>query len=147
MTLLVILRIISHNFLRSICHCDLEIILRGDSREALLSSYVTIAGLLKLSQADGRDQMLVVEAVKRWLLQFGAAPINPLVRECQSRLCIHCHDRFRCASPFAGRIPLVSDAPQAGSVIRVNSRRCWMSRTGGSPKWRLYSRLKCEASS
>jgi hypothetical protein len=37
--------------------------------------------------------------------------------------------------------------PQAGSVIRVNSRRCWMSRTGGSPKWRLYSRLKCEASS
>src|SRR5580700_1248674 len=29
-------------------------------------------------------------------------------------------------------------APQAGSVIRVNSRRCWMSRTGGSPKWRLY---------
>jgi hypothetical protein len=37
------------------------------SREALLSSYVTIAGLLKLSEADSQEQMLAVEAVKRWL--------------------------------------------------------------------------------
>jgi SEFIR domain len=39
----------------------------ADSREALLSSYVTIAGLLKLPEADSQDQMLAVEAVKRWL--------------------------------------------------------------------------------
>jgi len=39
----------------------------ADSREALVSSYVTVAGLLKLPEADGKDQMLTVEAVKRWL--------------------------------------------------------------------------------
>jgi hypothetical protein len=37
------------------------------SREALLSSYVAIASLLKLPEADSRDQILAVEAVKRWL--------------------------------------------------------------------------------
>jgi hypothetical protein len=49
--------------------------------------------------------------------------------------------------PWRSNLGKVTGAPQAGSVIRVNSRKCWMSRTGGSPKWRLYSRLKCEASS
>ena len=37
------------------------------SRDGLLSGYVTIAGLLKLPEADSQDQMLAVEAVKRWL--------------------------------------------------------------------------------
>jgi hypothetical protein len=37
------------------------------SREGLLSSYVTIAGLLKLPQAGAQDQTLAVDAVKRWL--------------------------------------------------------------------------------
>jgi hypothetical protein len=36
------------------------------SREALVSGYVTIAGLLKLPEADSQDRMLAVEAVKRW---------------------------------------------------------------------------------
>jgi len=37
------------------------------SREALISSYVLVASLLKLPEADSKDQMLAVEAVKRWL--------------------------------------------------------------------------------
>jgi hypothetical protein len=37
------------------------------SREGLLSGYVTIAGLLKLLEADAHDQTLAVEATKRWL--------------------------------------------------------------------------------
>jgi SEFIR domain len=37
------------------------------SREALLSSYVTIAGLLKLPEAAAKEQTLAVEAVKRWI--------------------------------------------------------------------------------
>jgi hypothetical protein len=39
------------------------------SREALLSSssYVTIAGLLKLPEAGAQDQPLIVGAVQRWL--------------------------------------------------------------------------------
>jgi hypothetical protein len=36
------------------------------SREGLLSGYVTIAGLLKLPEADNQDQMLAVDAVQRW---------------------------------------------------------------------------------
>ena len=36
------------------------------SREALVSGYFTIAGLLKLPEADSQDRMLAVEAVKRW---------------------------------------------------------------------------------
>ena len=36
------------------------------SREALVSGYVTIAGLLKLPEADSQDRMLAVEAVKPW---------------------------------------------------------------------------------
>jgi hypothetical protein len=39
----------------------------ADSREAAVSGYVTIANLLKLPEADSQDQMLAVEAVKRWL--------------------------------------------------------------------------------
>ena len=39
----------------------------ADSREALVSGYVTIAGLLKLPEADAKDQTLAVDAVKRWL--------------------------------------------------------------------------------
>jgi hypothetical protein len=39
----------------------------ADSREELVSSYVTVAGLLKLPEADCQDQMLALEAVKRWL--------------------------------------------------------------------------------
>jgi TIR domain-containing protein/NB-ARC domain-containing protein len=37
------------------------------SPDALLSSYVAIAGLLKLPEADAQDQTLAVGAVKRWL--------------------------------------------------------------------------------
>jgi tetratricopeptide (TPR) repeat protein len=37
------------------------------SWEALVSGYATIAGLLKLSEADAQDQTLVVGAVQRWL--------------------------------------------------------------------------------
>jgi SEFIR domain len=38
------------------------------SREALISSYVTIASLLRLPESDNPDQMLAVEAVERWLV-------------------------------------------------------------------------------
>jgi hypothetical protein len=36
-------------------------------REALLSSYVVIAGLLKLPEFDAKKQTLIVEVVMRWL--------------------------------------------------------------------------------
>jgi tetratricopeptide (TPR) repeat protein len=39
----------------------------ADSHEALVSSYVTLAGLLKLSEANPQDQTAAVETVKRWL--------------------------------------------------------------------------------
>jgi tetratricopeptide (TPR) repeat protein len=39
----------------------------ADSREALVSSYATIASLLKLPESDAKDQTLALEAVKRWL--------------------------------------------------------------------------------
>jgi tetratricopeptide (TPR) repeat protein len=39
----------------------------ANSREALLSGYVSVAGLLKLPLSDARDQTLAVDAVKRWL--------------------------------------------------------------------------------
>jgi hypothetical protein len=39
----------------------------ADSQEALVSGYVTIAGLLKLPESDSQDQILAVNAVKRWL--------------------------------------------------------------------------------
>jgi hypothetical protein len=38
------------------------------SREALPSGYATIARLLKLSEADGKDQILAMKSVKRWLI-------------------------------------------------------------------------------
>ena len=37
------------------------------SREALISAYLAMAGLLKLPECDANDQMLAVDAVKRWL--------------------------------------------------------------------------------
>jgi tetratricopeptide (TPR) repeat protein len=39
----------------------------ADSREAIISGYTTLAGLLKLPEADAQDQILAVEAVQRWL--------------------------------------------------------------------------------
>jgi hypothetical protein len=39
----------------------------ADSRESLVSGYVTILSLLELPEADAQDQMLAVESVKRWL--------------------------------------------------------------------------------
>ena len=40
---------------------------RADTREALISTFVTIAHLLDLPQKDEQDQMITVEAVKAWL--------------------------------------------------------------------------------
>jgi tetratricopeptide (TPR) repeat protein len=40
---------------------------KADSRESLVSGYVTIAGLLKMPESKDRDQTLAVDAVKRWL--------------------------------------------------------------------------------
>ena len=37
------------------------------SREELISAYMAIAGILKLPECDANDQMLAVDAVKRWL--------------------------------------------------------------------------------
>jgi tetratricopeptide (TPR) repeat protein len=39
----------------------------ADSREALVSGYATVAGLLKLPESGAKDQTLAVDAVKRWL--------------------------------------------------------------------------------
>ena len=37
------------------------------TREALVSAYMTVAGLLKLPESDAKDQTLAADAVKRWL--------------------------------------------------------------------------------
>jgi tetratricopeptide (TPR) repeat protein len=39
----------------------------ADTREALISTFVTIASLLDLPEKDEKDQMVIVEAVKTWL--------------------------------------------------------------------------------
>jgi hypothetical protein len=39
----------------------------ANSREAIISGNTTLARLLKLPEADNQNQMLAVEAVKRWL--------------------------------------------------------------------------------
>jgi len=41
---------------------------RADTRESLISTFVTIASLLDLPQKDEQDQMVIVEAVKKWLM-------------------------------------------------------------------------------
>jgi hypothetical protein len=60
----------------------------AQSREALLSGYVAIAGLLQLPEADAQDQMLAVAAVQcwfgsheRWLLILDNADDLTTVRE------------------------------------------------------------------
>ena len=40
---------------------------RADTREELISSYVTLAGLLKLPEHDAQDQQITIQAVKNWL--------------------------------------------------------------------------------
>jgi tetratricopeptide (TPR) repeat protein len=40
----------------------------ADSRDSIVSGYVTIAGLLKLPEADSQDQTLAVNALKLWLM-------------------------------------------------------------------------------
>jgi len=41
---------------------------RADTREALISTFVSIARLLDLPEKDEKDQMVIVEAVKTWLM-------------------------------------------------------------------------------
>jgi len=41
---------------------------RADTRESLISTFVTIASLLGFPQKDEQDQMVIVEAVKKWLM-------------------------------------------------------------------------------
>ncbi len=41
---------------------------RADTRDALISTFVSIAHLLDLPQKDEKDQMVIVEAVKTWLM-------------------------------------------------------------------------------
>ncbi len=50
-------------------HQDYQVVLwaRAESREALISSYVTIASLLRLPEKDAQDQAITVQAVKTWL--------------------------------------------------------------------------------
>ncbi len=40
---------------------------RAETREALISSYVALASLLKLRDHDAQDQQIIVRAVKEWL--------------------------------------------------------------------------------
>ena len=40
---------------------------RAETREALISSYVVLANLLKLRDRDAQDQQIIVRAVKEWL--------------------------------------------------------------------------------
>jgi tetratricopeptide (TPR) repeat protein len=40
---------------------------QAETREALISEYVDIAGLLNLEESKAQDEMIVVQAVKKWL--------------------------------------------------------------------------------
>src|SRR5437899_2392292 len=44
---------------------------RADTREALVSDFITIASLLKLPEKDAQDQSMAIAAVKRWLQEHG----------------------------------------------------------------------------
>ncbi|GCE16511.1 FxSxx-COOH system tetratricopeptide repeat protein [Dictyobacter kobayashii] len=50
-------------------HQDYEAIMwtRAESRDALISSYIAIARLLKLPECDADEQEITIDAVKRWL--------------------------------------------------------------------------------
>jgi len=52
---------------RHLAEYDHVFLATAASREALVSSYVTVAGLLKLPEGAAQDQILAVEAVKHWL--------------------------------------------------------------------------------
>ncbi|HTK05548.1 MAG TPA: FxSxx-COOH system tetratricopeptide repeat protein, partial [Ktedonobacteraceae bacterium] len=61
---------------------------RADTHEALVSGYVTIAGMLNLSEKDEKDQTIIVQAVgqwlkthREWLLIFDNADDLAIVRE------------------------------------------------------------------
>ncbi len=44
---------------------------RADTRENVIADFVTIAGLLELPEKDAQDQLIAVQAVKRWLSTHG----------------------------------------------------------------------------
>jgi hypothetical protein len=46
---------------------DYAFLVTADSRETLTSGYATIAGILKLSNFDAKDQTVAVDAFERWL--------------------------------------------------------------------------------
>src|SRR5207302_1420857 len=50
-------------------HQDYQMVLwaRAESIEALVSSYVAIASLLRLSEREAKEQDFIVQAVKTWL--------------------------------------------------------------------------------
>jgi tetratricopeptide (TPR) repeat protein len=50
-------------------HADYQAVLwvRADTRENIVSDFVTIAGLLELPEKDEQDQLIAVQAVKKWL--------------------------------------------------------------------------------
>jgi len=50
-------------------HQDYQMVLwaRAESTEALVSSYVAIASLLRLPEREAKEQEIIVQAVKTWL--------------------------------------------------------------------------------
>src|SRR6266568_6822785 len=50
-------------------HADYQAVfwVRADTRENVVSDFVTLAGLLKLPEKDTQDQMIAVNAVREWL--------------------------------------------------------------------------------
>src|SRR2546430_2394136 len=50
-------------------HQDYQAVLwaRAESTEALVSSYITIAALLRLPEREAKEQEIIVQAVKTWL--------------------------------------------------------------------------------
>lgn len=48
-------------------HYQVVLWAQADSQETLISSYMTIANLLKLPERDAQEQSTTIEAVKRWL--------------------------------------------------------------------------------
>ncbi len=85
---------------------------RADTREALISGYVEIAGTLNLPQKDQQDQTIIVDAVLQWLktqtswlLILDNADDLGIVREFLP-------------SPLAGHILLTTRAQSAGRLAK-----------------------------
>jgi tetratricopeptide (TPR) repeat protein/transcriptional regulator with XRE-family HTH domain len=101
--------------------------MQATSRETLVADCVTLASLLELPGQDGQDQMLVVQAVKRWLaahegwlLILDNADDLPLAQEflpASHRGYVLYTTRAQAAGMIAASIEVQQMTPQEGTLL------------------------------